>query len=163
MFRQIIFLIIFGFFLQASTPVAYGANCKTDADCPQGYSCQSDPKNPDDRSLDFCQKDDFKGNFGTIKPPDPLKGLISRDRTGAGGISAFLSNLVALFYMVAAIVLIFMILWGAFEWMTSGGDKEKVASARSRIISAIIGMALFAIAYAIIQVLGQFTGFKFFN
>lgn len=100
--------------------------------------------------------------FGVIQPPDFLKNFIGTDKTGAAGISKFLSNLIALIYAIAAIVLIFMLLWGAFEWLTSGGDKEKVSSAQKRIISAIIGIILFAIAFAVIQVLGTFTGFTFF-
>jgi len=44
-----------------------------------------------------------------------------------------------------------------------GGDKEKIASARGRIFNAIIGIILFAIAFAIIRVIGQFTGFTFFK
>lgn len=101
--------------------------------------------------------------FGTISPPPELAPFIQKGPTGAGGISIFLSNLVALIYVIAAIALIFMILWGAFDWMTSEGDKEKIARARDKIINALIGILLFAAAYAIIQVLGAFTGFQFFS
>lgn len=100
--------------------------------------------------------------FGTISPPPALIPFTSPDPTGAAGISKFLTNLVALIFSLAAIVLIFMILWGAFDWMTSEGDKEKIARARDKIINAIIGILLFAAAFAIIQILGQFTGFEFF-
>lgn len=100
--------------------------------------------------------------FGTISPPPALEGIIKKDPTGTGGISLFLSNLVALIYSLAIIVLIFMLLWGAWDWITSEGDKEKLDSARKKIINAIIGILLFAIAFAAIQVLGTFTGFQFF-
>ncbi len=105
---------------------------------------------------------DFQKTFGTISPPPALQKFIGTDQTGAAGISKLLSNLVALIYSVAVIVLIFMLLWGAFDWITSEGEKEKVQSAQKKIINAIIGMILFAVAFAIIEVLGQFTGFKFF-
>lgn len=105
---------------------------------------------------------DIKDIFGTITPPSPIANFIGSDKTGAGAISQFLSNLVNLIFSVAAIVLIFMILWGAFEWLTSGGDKEKLSSAQKRIINALIGILLFAVAFAIIAVIGQFTGFRFF-
>lgn len=101
--------------------------------------------------------------FGTISPPPQLVPFTSPDPTGAGGISKFLTNLVGLIYSLAAVVLIFMLLWGAFDWMTSGGEKEKLESARNKIISAIIGIMLFAVAFAVIKVLGQFTGFEFFS
>lgn len=126
--------------------------------CKTGFSCKD---NPDPNSADkfICQRD----VFGTIQPPDAIKNLIGTDPTGAGGISKFLSNLVGLIYVAASIVLIFMILWGAWDWMTSEGDKEKLDSARKKIINALVGILLFAVAFAIIQVLGQFTGFKFFQ
>ncbi len=100
--------------------------------------------------------------FGKVSPPPALQGIINKDSSGAGGISLILSNLITLFYSAAAIVLIFMLLWGAFDWMTSEGNKEKLESARNKLINAIIGIMLFAVAFAIIQVIGQFTGFKFF-
>lgn len=100
--------------------------------------------------------------FGKITPPDALKPLLQQDPTGAGALSNFLSRLVALIYVLAAIVLIFMLIWGAWDWMISEGNKEKVESARNKIINAFIGILLFAVAFAVIRVLGQFTGFKFF-
>lgn len=105
---------------------------------------------------------DIPHTFGTISPPPELKPFTSPDQTGSMGISLFLSNLVVLIYIIAAIVLLFMILWGAFDWMTSEGDKEKIARARDKILNALIGILLFAAAFGIIQILGQFTGFTFF-
>lgn len=106
---------------------------------------------------------DIKDIFGSITPPSPIAGFVSGDNTGTAGISKFLSNLILLIYSLAAVVLIFMLIWGAFQWLTSGGDKEQLASAQKRILNAIIGIMLFAAAFAIITVLGQFTGFKFFE
>lgn len=113
---------------------------------------------------DAANKNKIECTFGTISPPPAIKSFLGpNDVTGATGISKFLSNLVTLIYTVATIVLIFMFLWGAFDWLTSGGEKEKLASAQTKIISAVIGIMLFAVAFAIIQVLGQFTGFNFFT
>lgn len=115
--------------------------------------CATPPASPDPR---------IECVFGKIQAPSPLANFLAVDPTGAGAISNFLSRLVALFYTLGAIVLVFMFLWAAFEWMTSGGDKEKVASARNKIIYAIIGIVLFAVAFAVIRLLGTFTGFTFF-
>ncbi len=100
--------------------------------------------------------------FGTISPPPAIQQFIGTDTTGTGGISKFLSNLITLFYSLALVVLIFMILWGAFDWMTSEGDKEKVAAAQRKLLNAFIGILLFAIAFAVVRLVGQFTGFTFF-
>lgn len=101
--------------------------------------------------------------FGKITAPSPIQQFIGTDPTGTGALSKFLSNFVTLFYSVAIITLIFMLLWGAFDWLTSEGDKEKLEGARQKLINAIIGIMLFGVAFAIIQVLGTFTGFKFFE
>lgn len=116
--------------------------------------CATPPASPDPR---------IECKFGTIAAPSPLAEFLKKNPTGSGAISQFLSNGIILFYSIAAIVLLFMILWGAFQWMTSGGDKEQLASAQKRILNAIIGIILFALAFAIIQVLGRFTGFTFFK
>ena len=100
--------------------------------------------------------------FGTITPPPALQKFIGSDPTGTTGISKFLTNLIALIYTLAAVVLIFMLVWGAWDWITSEGDKEKLESAKKKLINALVGIVLFAAAFAVIQVFGQFTGFTFF-
>jgi len=64
---------------------------------------------------------------------------------------------------VGVLLVLVMLIWGAFEWITSGGDKEAVGKARSKIINALIGMAVLAIAFALARVAGQFTGINIEN
>ncbi len=101
--------------------------------------------------------------FGNITPPSPIAQFAGGNATGATGISTFLSNLISLIYIFAAIALLFMFLWGAFDWITSEGDKEKVKSAQNKIINAIVGIILFAVVFAFLRVLSAFTGFEFFQ
>ncbi len=126
------------------------------ADIDSGYSCQT-AKVPG-ATVSTCQPDPVGSVFGQIQPPSAITAL----GNGSTGISKFLNNLIILIYMIAAVVFIFMMVWGALQWLISGGDKEAVAGARNRIIHAIIGIMLFAAAFALIQILGTFTGFKFF-
>lgn len=168
MIKKVLVLLVISIILQVNIPVVSAQTCDKNNDtCDHSknlfclpFCAVVDGKN--DCSQYGCQVDDFKGNFGNIQAPAALKGLIDKNPSGAGGLGIFFSNLVALFYVIAAIVLIFMLLWGAFDWITSEGDKEKVASARNKIINALIGIMLFAAAFAVIKVLGQFTGFQFF-
>lgn len=167
MIRQIFLSLLIGIFLLISASAIFAAEKDLGDECiPNVDTCKSTPqetrsclpaKSPPPAFL--CQPD----VFGKIQAPDAIKRFLGSDQTGAWGISKFLSNVIVLIYSIASIALIFMILWAAFEWLTSGGDKEKVASARARLTYAIIGMILFAIAFAVIQVLGTFTGFSFFK
>lgn len=88
--------------------------------------------------------------FGGITPPaamniggnDPVQGL--------GKFIAFGINM---FILIAGLFLIVYLLLGAFDWITSGGDKEKIAKAQNKITNALIGMLL------IIVVLTVFVAF----
>ncbi len=155
---QILFISIFYFFINThiALDVEIGPSgfCNPTTDqCVPAYACSPSKLNPGSYT---CQP-----VFGTITPPAPISAFIGNDTTGAKGISKFFSNLIVLIYSLATVALILMIIWGAFDWVTSEGDKEKIASARSKIINAVIGIMLFSVAFAAIQVLGQFTGFKF--
>lgn len=66
---------------------------------------------------------------------------------------------------VITIVLIFsltftlaMLLWGGIAWITSGGDKTKVESARKKIIYSIIGLILIFFSFFIISIVGRLMG-----
>lgn len=105
----------------------------------------------------------FHDIFGVIKTPAELFNLVrAGGNSGAGAISVFLTNLLIVFYVFGGIIFIFMIVWGALQWITSGGNKEAVDNARKRITHAIIGITILALAFVIIQLVGNLTGFKFF-
>lgn len=96
--------------------------------------------------------------FGRIDLPPALNQL----GVGSTGISKFLNNLITLIYTISFVVFVFMLLWGGFQWLSSGGEKEAIGEARQRIIHALIGIVILAVAFAIFEVVGTFTGFKFF-
>lgn len=54
-------------------------------------------------------------------------------------------------------VLLYLIL-GGFNWITAGGDKAKVESARAMITQGIIGLAILASVFAVYGVLLRFFG-----
>lgn len=71
------------------------------------------------------------------------------------GVGTVLSNALTIIFVVAAIAVLFMLIWGGFQWITSGGEKEKVGEARGRIVNALIGFAILALAFLIVTVVGQ--------
>ncbi|MBI4040140.1 hypothetical protein HY389_02190 [Candidatus Daviesbacteria bacterium] len=70
-------------------------------------------------------------------------------------VGTVVSNALTIIFVVAALVVLFMLVLGAFQWITSGGDKEAVGKARSRIIAALVGLAILALAFLIVNVVGQ--------
>jgi hypothetical protein len=103
----------------------------------------------------------IKTIIGEVEAPGPLAPFVQRGDKGAGGISLFINNAISLFYIIAGIVFIGYVLWGAFDWITSGGEKEKVAGAQKKLTHAFMGFILLAVAFGIINLIGTFTGFSF--
>lgn len=68
--------------------------------------------------------------------------------TGTTGILRKVTALIALLAGVAAVILIII---SGIEFVTSGGDSNKVATARSALIGAIVGVVIVAFAQAMLE------------
>ncbi|MCR4276615.1 MAG: hypothetical protein NUV87_00640 [Candidatus Roizmanbacteria bacterium] len=88
--------------------------------------------------------------FGGISPPpamnvggsDPVKGL-----------GKFIGFGIQMFLLVAGMFLLLYLLWGAFDWIASGGEKEKISKAQSKITNAVIGMVLIFVVLTVFNLL----------
>lgn len=86
-----------------------------------------------------------------VKPP----------RYSVVSVGALLSGLVTAAIIIAAIAAFIYLVWGGLSWLTSGGDKQKTEEAQKRITSAIIGLAIVAASWALIQLVASFFGLDF--
>lgn len=77
-----------------------------------------------------------------------------------GQVEAVLVNIIALFFTVGGLGVLIYFVWGATDWILSGGDKEKVAGARKKMTNAIIGLVLLSLSYVIINLVGSIVGFN---
>ena len=88
--------------------------------------------------------------------------VISPDQS----IGSIISFLISFIIVIAFLAALLFIVIGAFQWITSGGDKQKVADARNHIIAAVIGLVVIALSFVIINVvisalgLGSLTSLK---
>jgi hypothetical protein len=79
----------------------------------------------------------------------------------AGGPSGFqpggpelpqiIGNVIAVLLSFVGVVLLVIMLYAGFQWMTAGGDSKKVIEARGRIMNALIGLIILAASYAIVD------------
>lgn len=84
-----------------------------------------------------------------------FSGLCNLDANNLGGV---VSGVITVLLIGAAIIALFFLIWGGIRWITSGGDKGKVDSARQTIIASIIGLVVALLAFFIITlVLGLFN------
>lgn len=82
----------------------------------------------------------------------PPAGIISAP------VSAVVNNALVITFSAAALLVLVFLIIGAFQWIVSGGDKEAVGKARSRITAALIGLAILALSFIVVQVIGQILG-----
>jgi len=73
-------------------------------------------------------------------------------------VSEVIQWIITTFFVLGILAALFFILWGGLNWILSGGDKEKVDSARGRIIAAIIGLIIVVLAFFILDFVLQLLG-----
>jgi hypothetical protein len=117
-------LITIAFMLASSlayAPAGYAFN-------PFGDTCSGNGK---DSSI--CK---YAGKTGTTDPVSGPNGIIQKT-----------ANLIAIIAGIAAVVVIII---GGIGFITSGGSSDKTATARKRIIYAVVGLVIVALAWTIV-------------
>ena len=70
----------------------------------------------------------------------------------------FISGFIGLLLVAATIWAFVNLLLGAFNWISSGGDKGKLETAQQKILHAVMGLVIVFASWAIFIVLLQFLG-----
>lgn len=73
-------------------------------------------------------------------------------------ISGMISNLVAFITILAGLWFGFQLILGAIQWITSGGDKHGLESARNRMLHALVGLIIVVMALSIVGFIGKIFG-----
>ena len=76
--------------------------------------------------------------------------------TSTEAFGNLIGSVLSVSMVVAAILVLLYLIWGAFEWITSGGDKSKVEGARNKITQALIGIIVLASTTALLMVIQNF-------
>lgn len=65
--------------------------------------------------------------------------------------------------LIAGLLVFAYLILGGIQWITSGGDKGKTEAARNKITAALVGLAIVASSYALMQVVAYFFGINVFD
>lgn len=84
----------------------------------------------------------------TVNPPAGLP------QGGLNTTSSAIGNAVTIMLILVVILALIFFIWGGIMWVTSGGDKQKVTAARSRLTYAIVGLVIAFLAFFIVNVIG---------
>jgi len=97
--------------------------------------------------------------FGTVDPP-PGSGFVGNDPVQ--GVSNLISFGIQMILFIGGIATLIYLLWGAFDWIQSSGEKEKLAKAQNKMTNAVVGLILIVAAFTIFSfVMGTVLGGKF--
>lgn len=79
---------------------------------------------------------------------------------GGGGqvVANIISSLLSVALIIAAVLVLLYLVWGAIEWISSGGDSGKIEKARNRIMQAIIGLIVLAAVIAVLALIQTLLG-----
>jgi hypothetical protein len=94
-----------------------------------------------------------------------LPGSLGQGGNEAGplAIGSLISSLVGVFLILAFISTLLYMILGGFDWVTSGGDKTKLQSARDKITNALVGLIVVGASWAVMMIVGNFIGIDFPN
>jgi hypothetical protein len=82
---------------------------------------------------------------------------------GAIATGGFIGSIIGVLFIFAFFSAIIYLITGGYYWITSGGDKTNLESARNRITHAILGLIVVASVWAIMNLVGPFLGISFPN
>jgi hypothetical protein len=82
---------------------------------------------------------------------------------GSSALGAVLGATIGVIMVLSFVVTFIYLLLGGFDWITSGGDKTKLGSARDKITNALIGLVVVGTVWAITTLVSQFIGIDFPN
>lgn len=66
-------------------------------------------------------------------------------------------------FALAVLVVLLMLIFGGIQWITSEGDKEKIANARKRILFSILGLVIIVLSVLVVNTLLSFFGMPQFT
>lgn len=79
-------------------------------------------------------------------------------RLGTSDLKAAVVNIINWILGLLGIIAVIMILYAGFQWMTAGGNEDKVESSKKMISAAVIGLVIILLAWAIVNFVLRTTG-----
>jgi hypothetical protein len=65
--------------------------------------------------------------------------------------------------VIAALLLLFYLIWAGIEWISAGGDSGKIEKARTKITQSIVGIIVLASTIALFSLVQRFLGIEVLN
>ena len=86
------------------------------------------------------------------------KGCVQKGVATLQCIPYVFENIINWVIAFAGITALFFVIYGGIKYVRSGGEEEKIKSARETLTYAIIGLSIVILSFAIITFIGAVTG-----
>ncbi len=70
-------------------------------------------------------------------------------------LTTVIRNILSWVLMLGGAIAVIYLVYGGILYITAGGDAEKATKGRTAIVNAIIGIIIIALAYVIVQFVGN--------
>lgn len=88
-----------------------------------------------------------------------LQGFLGRfGDSPAAFFQLFLPNLLTMGIIIGVLIFFFILIIGAIQWISSGGDKNALEEAKHKITNAVVGIIILFSIFAILKVIENFFG-----
>lgn len=81
----------------------------------------------------------------------------------ASSTEALITMVVGFLTIVAGLAFLIYFMIGGLSWLTAGGDKGKVETAKQMMTNGAIGMIIVVAAYGIVWIVGELLGIDILN
>lgn len=89
-------------------------------------------------------------NFGGQTITGPLEGI--------DNLGQLVSRVLQFLLPLAGVVLLFVLIWGGYDYMMSQGNPERLKGAQAKITTGLIGFGLLVFSYLIVKLLATIFG-----
>ena len=77
---------------------------------------------------------------------------------GINNLGDLVNKLILFIFPLAAVILLFVLIWGGYDYMLSQGNPEKIKGAQAKITTGIIGFVLLTLSYLGVKLIGTIFG-----
>lgn len=84
--------------------------------------------------------------------PQPVDQNLTGSNNATGVISNLAQSVINIVFLIAGILAVIYLLWSGVQYITAGGNPDKVKAARQGIINAVIGIVVIMAAFFIIRI-----------
>ncbi len=75
-------------------------------------------------------------------------------------VALIISRVTSFLIPLAAIILVFVMIWGGYDFLMSQGTPEKLKSGQAKMTAGLIGFVILVLAYFITNLLAKIFGFN---